>query len=500
MGRGMGRGMRRGMLARLLLPAGAWVGVLASGWAGPPAHAGAGVRAERPAMVCRVRPAQPVLGHVVHWDIHARDLPPLPLVRAGQLGADWLLQGQAGEASSADGHSTQTLRLRLYPMSAGVLRLPELRAGRGVCASRTLRVLQARAGHRPLYMAARLRGHVREATVGQALRIELDVAAGGGLAWQAVSVHTDDGVVHALGTLDTRAAARGGIEVQRQSWSFTPTRAGEITLRFGLLRGTRLGKLLVVPVAPLRWRVRPLPAYWPPGAPVGHARLRVLPAPASLELGDAAVLRARLSGVQLGRGEWLRLLDAEARASGLRVGAPRLRRVFDAAQGPAPAWDIEWPVHARRAGRLRYPRLRLPYYDPERGAPGLALADWGTVRVRDPRPRRIALALLAVAGLVAALALLRQGVLFARCALCRFRWRRIARRGDARELRRLWRQARARGQAPAATLRAWVDAQRCGQRGVRSPELDQLLDREQERLYASPRTGPSRPEAGDAGR
>ncbi len=471
--------------ARSGLLAGAWAGAVAWALAGVPARAEAPVRRQQPSLVCSVRPAQPVLGHVVHWDIHARDLPPLPLLQAAQFGADWLLQGQAGEGSSGSGHSTQTLRLRLYPLAAGILRLPELRAGVRACAPRGLRVLDARAGHRPLYIAERLR--TTGSTVGQALRIELEVAAGGGLSWQETSVHTDDGVLRALGTLDTRIAARGGIEVQRQSWSFTPTRAGEVTLRFGLLRGRRLGEELVLPVAPLRWIVRPLPAYWPQGAPVGHPSLQLQPAPASLDLGGGGVLRARVRGVQLGRAEWLRLLHAEAHAAGLRMGTPRLRRVFDPALGPAPAWDIEWPVHARRAGRLRYPRLRLPYYDPERGAPGLAVADWGRVRVRDPRPRRIALALLFVAGLVASLALLRQTLLFARLALCRARWRRIARRGDAGELQRLWRQARAGGQTRAATLRAWVDGLHCGGRAVRSPELDRLLDHEQERLYAAPR-------------
>ena len=450
--------------------------------------------APHPALVCSVHPTRPLLGHAVHWEIRARDLAPLPLLQASQLGSNWLLQGQSSESSGGPGghighighigHS-QTLDLRLYPLVAGRLRLPGLGSGNARCPPRSLRIAAAQAGQAPRYIAARV--VTPGATVGQALRIELDLASAGGLSWEPASAHSDDGMLRALNTLDTRVAAQGGIEVRRQVWSFTPTHAGEANVRFGLLRAHRFGELLVYPAAALRWKVRPLPAYWPEGWPVGHARLRIEPAPARLELGASGVLRARLSGVQVGRRALLAMLRAEAHAPGLRFGTPRLRRRSASAHEAAPVWDIELPWRASRAGRLAYPELRVAYYDPEHGAPGVALADWGTLRVHDPRPLRFVLAWLAVGALVLALAMLRLGLRAARDACCRARWRRIARGGDAGALWRLWRQARERGHTHAPSLRAWVEELRCGGRGVRSPELDRLIEREQRRLYAAPR-------------
>ncbi len=458
---------------------------LAAGPAAQPAL-GAAVKepASRPALVCSVQPARPRLGHAVHWEIRARDLPPLPLLQASQLGRDWLLQGQSGESSAGPGGHEQILDLRLYPLAAGRLRLPGLGSGSARCPPRSLRIAAAQAGQAPRYIAARVA--TAGATVGQALRIELDLASSGGLSWEPATVHSDDGILRALNTLDTRVGAQGGIEVLRQTWSFTPTRAGDVSIRFGLLRAHRFGELLVYPAGTLRWKVRPLPAYWPEGWPVGHARLRIEPAPTRLELGATGVLRARLAGVQVGRRPLLAMLRADAHAPGLRFGTPRLRRLSASAHA-APEWGIELPWRARRAGRLAYPELRVAYYDPERGAPGLALADWGGLRVHDPRPLRFVLAWLAVGSLVLAMAVLRLGLRFAREACCRARWRRIARRGDADALWRLWRQARERGDPRASSLRAWVEQARCGSRGVRSPELDRLIEREQQRLYAAPR-------------
>lgn len=463
---------------------------MASASTPPAAATRAGAAA--PALVCSLRPAQPVLGHALRWQIRARGLAPLPPLQPAQLGQTWLLQGQSSERASGPGGSSQTMVLRLFPLAAGRLRLPELRAGGARCPPRRVRIAAAEAGQAPLYVAARV--VTPGATVGRALRIELDVADGGGLAWEPVAARSDDGILHPLGALDTRAPD-GTTKVLRQSWSFTPTHAGHFTVRFGLLRGHRFGELLVLPAAPLRGAVRPLPAYWPAGWPVGHATLRVQPAPRRLELGAAGVLRARLDGVQVGRQALTAMLRADAHAPGLRIGEPRLRRLAGPALGAAPAWDIELPWRAERAGRLAYPRLRLAYYDPQCGAPGLALADWGGVQVHDPRPLRIVLAFMAVGSLVLLLTLLRLGVGAARIAWCRARWRRIARRGDIVALRGLWRQARESGDPDAITLRTWVAAQRrrgrapSGTNLKRSidPLIERMLDRDQRRLYAPPR-------------
>ena len=43
---------------------------------------------------CTLQPTRPVLGHALHWDIRARDLPAIPMLAAASLGDDWLLQRQ----------------------------------------------------------------------------------------------------------------------------------------------------------------------------------------------------------------------------------------------------------------------------------------------------------------------------------------------------------------------------------------------------------------------
>ena len=441
---------------------------------------------------CTVQPPRPVLGQAVQWDIRARDLPQIPMLRASSLGDDWLLQRQGSERSGdAAGHGTQTLRLVLYPLASGALSLPAVRAGSLGCPQRRVRIAASAPGQAPQYLAA----HARAArpVVGQALRVDLDIGAGGALDWQPVRASTDDGVLRPVSTVSTEVEVDGRlIPVQRQRWSFTPTRAGAATIRFGLLRATPFGVLRVYRVAPLRMPVGALPAYWPADAAVGHAELRVESAPRRLEVGSTGVLRARLSGVQIGRAELLRLIAESARgvANPLRMEAPRVSLDPASAHALAAVWDIDWPFRVLRGGGARYPRLHIPYYDPRRGAPGLAVGDWGTLRAHDPRPLRLIEACALVGGVVLLLALLRAGVLATRAALRRARWRRIAEQGDAQLLLRAWHAAVARGDPRARTLRAWVGAQCGAWASAQQPLIERLVADIEQQCYARPPYAP----------
>lgn len=463
---------------RLLLPA------LCVSWA----CAAAANAAPPPLLRCRVLPLHPVLGHAVQWVVDARNLPDIAPLPAARLGPQWRLQRQDAQRWSDGGQSRQTLRLRMYPMAASVLRLPGLRVGALACPARSVRVLEAAPGRRARYIAARI--DTARPLPGQAVRVQLDAESAGALDWRPPQARSDSGILRPLSTLSTHVEVAGeSIEVQRWSWSFTPLRAGDATIRFGVLRATHFGTQLLYPAPTLHVTVRPLPAYWADGAPVGTARLQALPAPAALSLGAGVVLRARLSGVQVGHGELLRLLAGEVAGPALRAYAPRVWRDPACAHQPTPCWNIAWPLRALRAGSVEYPRLRLAYYDPRRGAPELAQARWGRVRVHDPRPLRVALACGGVGALVALLALLRGGVLALRAAMCRARWARLARRGDADELLLRWRRARRRGEPGAGSLRAWVAGRRCGGRLVQDAALDALVAAAQRRRY-----GPGAPQ------
>lgn len=442
-------------------------------------------QAATPSLRCSVLPAKPLLGHPLRWRIRARDLPDIPMLQPARLGPDWLLQRQSGERSTdARGGSAQSLDLTLYPLRAGELRLPAWRAGGRLCAARRLRVADAAPGQPEQFIEARVDG--RRAVVGQAVRVDLDVGSGGALAWQPVRASSDQGLLQPMRSVSTRDEAQGmRIAVQRQSWRFTPLRAGVATIRFGLLRATPFGRLRVYAVAPLRLRVGALPAYWPADAAVGRARLRALPPPRRLEVGQTGVLRARLAGVQQGRGALLRTLARSRPAGGaLRLYPPRLSLDGASVHRLDPIWNIEWPFRVREAGRIVYPTLRVPYYDPLRGAPALAVAAWGVARAGDPRARHLLEACGLVAALLLALAGSRRLVLELRDRRCRARWRRIAERGDAGMLLRLWRDAAARGDPRARTLRAWVASQRCGGRVAATPELQALVAACERQRYA----------------
>ena len=462
---------------------GRWVALLVAAVA---ANAAVAAVAASPLLDCRVRPAHPLLGHQLHWDIRAVDLPAIALLQQARLGPDWLLQRQTGQRSvSGPRRSTQTLRLTLYPMAAGALQLPALRAGDRGCAARTVQVAVAPSGQTALLLSAHV--DAAHATVGQALRVELDAGAGGALAWQAVRAVSDNGLLRPIGSVSTTVQVDGRqVRVQRQSWSVTPLRAGTATIRFGLLRATPFGQLRVYPVPALRFTVDALPAYWPADGAVGRARLRLDAAPVRLALGSRGTLHATLDGVQIGRGALLALLArVRARDGGaLRLGAARVRLEPRSANAVTPVWRIALPFRVVAGGRVAYPRLRIPYYDPRRGAPGLAQAGWGEALATDPRPWRLLAAGALVGALVLTLAALRRAVRALRGWRCRARWRAIARRGDAPALVRAWRDAVARSDPDARTLRGWVRAQRCAGAAIGEPGLAPLVEAEEARRYA----------------
>lgn len=440
-------------------------------------------RAAAPALRCSVSP-QPLLGHALAWVIRARDLPEMPMLRGDMLGPDWRLLGQQAERSASPSGSLQTLRVQLVPLRAGELRLPPLHDASRVCAARTLRVAPAAPGRPPRYLAAR--ATTDRPVVGEAVRVQVEAASGGGVVWEAPEARSDAGLLRPLGSVSARVDAGGReIEVQRWIWSFTPLRAGDARIRFSLLRGGRFGEPRVYALPSLSLGVRGLPAYWPAQGPIGRARLRVEPAPSELTLGASGVLRARLAGVQVGRRQLSRLLAELPATPGLRVGTPRLWREPQLGGALYPRWDIELPFRVERAGALVYPGLRLLAYDPVLGAPRLATAGWGTLRVRDPRPRRVLLAVGGVGLVVLLLALSRLGGLALRAALCRARWRRLARRGDVQGLLRQWRRARARGDVDALSLRRWLGSRHCGGRALREPGLAALLAEAERRLYGT---------------
>lgn len=463
------------MTIRILLKA---VAALAAAWACA-AHAAPG------RLTCRVSPVRPVMGQAVTWTLAANNLPPIPPLAAADFGPDWLPHGQTSEGgSSRPGISSQTVTITLYPLRSGVLGLPIVQAGGRRCAAARVLVADHAPGQAPQYIAAHF--EPAQPVAGEAVRIDLDVGSGGALFWQDVDARSASGVIHPLSTTtDSVTAADGSrVPVQRQSWSFTALRGGDIAIDFGNLQATPLGSLVIFPVPALHLFVQPTPAYWPTNAPVGRAELLAEAAPRSLALGGIGVLRATLSGVQVDSQALLHIAAGAAAPDGLRLYPPRVSVQEGSDHQLTPTWVIELPFRVQRGGSLSYPELRIPYLDAQRRVPELAVAGWGRVEVDDPRPRHLLEAVALVSGLVLLMAIGRLGVLRLRERLCLARWRRIAKTGDATEVMRRWRQAIARGDRDTMSLRSWVRAQRCGSQPLRVDGLDALLDAVEHRAYA----------------
>ncbi|MDA8095122.1 MAG: hypothetical protein M0T84_14685 [Betaproteobacteria bacterium] len=451
--------------------------VVLGGWA--TAHA------KSPTLSCTVKPPRPVLGQAVTWEIAARDLPEMALLKSADFGSDWLLKDQTSDRSSmGPGTSAQTISVILYPLKSGAVVLPSVQAGTRRCAARRVVVADHAPGQPPQYVASRI--EPARPVVGQAARVELDVGTGGAFDWHAVDAHASAGVMYPISTLSATTVGPDGaaIPVQRQTWSFTPLRPGDMSIDFGTLRATPFGQLVVYPVPALHLHVLALPAYWPVGAPVGRATLVEGPAPARLSIGGAGVLRATLSGVQVSRQGLIKMVQKIRAPDGITLYPPRVEREPVSAHQVTPTWTLELPFRVERAGVAAYPRLLVPYFDPPRGAPGLAVADWGRVHVDDPRPARV----LKASGLAASLGLL---LMLGRLAVrrigerrCLARWRRIVRAADADALVRLWREAIARGDDQTMSLRVWVGAQRCGGEPLRVAGLEALLASCEHRRYA----------------
>lgn len=437
---------------------------------------------------CQVEPAQPILGQPVRWQLRATDSPQtLPTWTAANFGPDWLLHAQSTSSSGdGKGHSTQVAEVTLYPMRSGELALPALELAGSRCAVQAVQVASHAPGEQPLYLATHI--NPAQPMVGEPVRIELDVDSAGGLSWDPIAAEAADASLRSLPTLATAVEVEGGsVPVERHAWSLLPWRAGETHVHFPKIAARRFGQLLIYPPQSLELRVRLLPAYWPANLPVGRPQIALQPAPQSLRIGQAAVLRFLIRAPGLTARMLGQILDRQATPEGLRFHAPRIHPVLGPSGEGDGRWQVDWPLRAISRGliHIHYPLLRIPYMDPQLAAPQLAQASWGRVQVTDPRPRNLLVGLMGATALLAGLALAR----FAYCALCqgrkRLKWARLAQNQDVEGLNQLWEQSRGRYPSHAGqahTLRAWLEQQAETVPGV-AKELNALLARAEVQRY-----------------
>lgn len=417
-------------------------------------------------LMCRVEPAQFQLGQPLHWDIHGVDLPQgLPALRQEDFGSDWLLHAQSSSQSrDSKGRLDDSLRITLYPMRSGVLRLPPLAVGDLRCPGQGVAIALHSPGEEGLIIRTRI--EPPQPMVGQPVRIELDLGGPGGMTWSPVTMSAANATLREISTLDTSARVHGAaIAVQRHTWAVLPLTAGRLDVRFEHFRGTRFGQLMIYPGLNLVVPVRPMPAYWPSTLAVGPARWRAFAPPRDLQVGQTGVLRARLHIPAIGRRVLERFFASIPVARGLKMYAPRVQMIEDGGSALDQTWQVDWPFRAVTGGTIAYPALRMPYLDPELQAPRLATASWGALRVSDPRLMRMAIGVAGGALLLGALFGLRSALIRWRLARARRQWMGLAIQGHPQGLADAWAQARVANPARLAgtTLRAWLcERARCG--------------------------------------
>lgn len=430
-------------------------------------------------LTCRSEPAHPVLGQPVLWRIRGLDLSqPLPDWRPGDFGEDWLLHGQSTSRSvDSRGHTLQSAEITLYPMASGGLKLPSLDIGGLHCAATQIDVAGHAPGEAPLRMASRIAP--ARPMVGQMTRIELDLGGPGGVVWGPIVAQATNASLRELSATDTASSARGDTATQwRYAWDLLPLRPGPLTMHFGLLEARRFGQLLIYPPSKLVFQVRPLPAFWPAGLPVGRPQFIAPSAPRQLHVGGLGILRVRLRAVGLSAQMLESIVAASVVPDGLNMYPPRIRQLDAPDQGLQQIWLIDWPFRVERAGLVRYPILRLPYEDPELGAPQAAEANWGRVQVDDPGARRLRQWALAILSFIGFSAVVGSAYKVFRASREKRRWTAIGLNQDARTLEALWAMARIGSQNPALTLRMWLARQaHAQQRHVK------LVEEVERRLY-----------------
>lgn len=438
---------------------------------------------------CTLGPEPAILGHPLNWTVTARDLPhSLPTLTPPEFAPDWLLQGQQGASGSdAKGHREQSSTLTLYPLRAGALTLPSVRAGDRHCPAQTVNVADAAKGEAPLQWRTRL-DPAQPARL-QSVRVELQLIGGGNLVWQTPPARSAQAMLTPLAN-DTRTERIDGQpqQVQVFAWNALPLQSGPVTVDFGLLRAHAFGQLRVYAPPPLRFTVEALPLWWPADRLVGRPQVQTLHASRVVQLGQTGAWRLRFAAPGLDRPQVLRVVQAwAAQTSGrLQIAGVDVRRsaAEDGPMADGERWDVSVFFRPLQAGALSPPPIRLDYFDPRSALPAELWHALPTVTVSDPRPLRLALALgggLALIGLLAALRAT------ACCLRCRLRLRhallRLATADSADALRRAWLALPpGSGRRHAPTLDAWLHAATAQD----DAELRAAAHALQTQLYAEP--------------
>ncbi|MDR3683491.1 MAG: hypothetical protein P4L11_07170 [Geothrix sp.] len=407
---------------------------------------------------CGISAPQPWLGQAILWHLSSTGAGSgLPIIAPDQLAPDWYIYDQNASASTDNtGHAAASSDITLYPMRTGELTLPSVHAGGASCPAMAVNI----AGHAPGQPAMIVTAHLDppHPYVGQRTHITFDISYAGDLTWDSVIAQSPNTLLTPLDIPYPQQTQLGPTTNLRQfAWTILPLSAGIARVQFSRLSARRDGPIEIFPAPQdLQIPVRAVPAFWPTGGLIGAPSATLLAASPQLNIGQTGLLRLELSDTGLTRERVAHLFVTQATAPGLQFDPPLIRRMPTDYESLEDVWQIDLPFKAMQPGDFQYPKFRLPYFDPQSGAPRAVFLQPGILHVADPL-RVILHKIIAVAAalFLAALAAfyLRRRMLTARA---RARLRGAQTVAQLRDLWLAWPPVAAAARAKPTTLRQWL--------------------------------------------
>lgn len=172
-----------------------------------------------------------------------------------------------------------------------------------------------------------------------------------------------------LATWRERSNNNSGRYRHTTGWVIQPHRHGKMTIELPSIDFVRDGIITHRFYTPaIQMQVRPLPAYLPPGIPVGQPRLQSQLGRHWLFTDTLTHLQLRLSGKHMPPADLPSLRDQFARAEDLDIYPAREQQQTTTTHGVLRSVvDYEIPFRILSGGIHTLPQLRLDYFDPQQG-------------------------------------------------------------------------------------------------------------------------------------
>ena len=258
--------------------------------------------------------------------------------------------------------NSETMTLTLYPLHAGKFQIPALNyLGKR---SNTMQVAVLKPSEE---LMLKTDIDTTQSQVRQDFTLTLTIYDDGSLQW------TVPRQVNAVGAHQRWLSESQNEEmlegkrytVHRYAWALMPLREGVLTIQFPLLDAFKFGQRLRYPVSPLRTEAAPVPAYLPVHVPIGKPLVTMEPLPAEIALNRPLSRLLKIQGKGLSIEGISKLLSSMRGNESLKFYP--LEISTDDRLRPTSAMQtllVNMPFVPLQSGKLQFPVITLPYYDP----------------------------------------------------------------------------------------------------------------------------------------